>query len=146
MGRRNRYRILLAQGISGTSKYGDNAYSVKWVYDKNTVTFTNYYYYWVKNKKAKPDIDSRSISAFDVQQFIEAPEKQGYKFVNLLGDNKFSVHNCESLIEDKDVAINFRYWVIDNQNINIHNQYQLLTDNYASANSTETLNVNGLIV
>ena len=121
----------LAQGISGTSKYGDNAYSVKRVYNKNTGTFTNYYYYWVKNKKTTPDIDSRSISAFDVQQFIEAPEKQGYKFVNLLGDNKFSVHNCESLIEDKDVAINFRYWVIDNQNINIHNQYQLLTDNYA---------------
>ena len=38
-----------------------------------------------------------------------------------------------SLIEDKDVAINFRYWTIDNQNINIHNQYQLLTDNYASS-------------
>ena len=34
------------------------------------------------------------------------------------------------MIEDKDVAINFRYWTIDNQNINIHNQYQLLTDNY----------------
>ena len=123
----------LAQGISGTSKYGDNAYSIKRVYNKNTGTFTNFYYYWVKNKKTTPDIDSRSISAFDVQQFIEAPEKQGYKFVNLLGNNKFSIHNCESLIEDKDVAINFRYWTIDNQNINIHNQYQLLTDNYASS-------------
>ena len=41
---------LLAQGISGTSKYGDNAYPVKRVYDKNTGTFTNYYY-WVKIKK-----------------------------------------------------------------------------------------------
>ena len=60
-------------------------------------------------------------------------EKQGYKFVNLLGNNKFSIHNCESLIEGKDVAINFRYWTIDNQNINIHNQYQLLTDSYAAS-------------
>ena len=71
MGRRNRYRILLAQGISGTSKYGDNAYLVKRVYDKNTGTFTNYYYYWVKNKNYT-DIDPKIPSAFDVQQFIEA--------------------------------------------------------------------------
>ena len=45
---------------------------------------------------------------------LKHPEKQGYKFVNLLGDNKFSVPVIESPIEDKDVAINFRYWVIDN--------------------------------
>ena len=123
----------LALGISGTSKYGDNAYSIKRIYNKNTGTFTNYYYYWVKNKKTTPNIPSRTISAFDVQAFIDSPEKQGYKFVNLLGNNKFSIHNCESLIEGKDVAINFRYWTIDNQNINIHNQYQLLTDSYAAS-------------
>ena len=34
-----------AQGISGTSKYGDSAYSVRRRYSEASQTFTNYYYY-----------------------------------------------------------------------------------------------------
>ena len=41
----------LTQGISGQSKYGDNAYSTKRVYDDAAQKFTTYYYYWVKSKR-----------------------------------------------------------------------------------------------
>ena len=34
----------IAQGVSGTSKYGDSVYSVRRRYNTNSQTFTNYYY------------------------------------------------------------------------------------------------------
>ena len=118
----------LTKGISGKTLYGMNAYSSTRTYDSATGTFTTYYYFWVQSKKTVPDAYGRKISAFEIQQFIENPDQQGYKFVTLLGNNKFALHNCESLIEDNDVAINVRYWTIDNQDINIHNEYQILTE------------------
>ena len=40
----------LTEGISGTTLYGDATYLVRRKYDTASQTFTNYYYYWVKNK------------------------------------------------------------------------------------------------
>ena len=118
----------LSKGISGKSLYGNNAYSTIRTYDSATGTFSNYNYFWVQNKKTVPDTYGRKISAYEVQQFIQNPDQQGYKFVSLLANNKLALHNCESLIEDTDVALNLRYWTIDNQDINIHNEYQILTE------------------
>ena len=55
----------LANGISGTSKYGDSAYSVRRKYDTASQTFTNFYYYWVLNKLTVQH-GIKNISAFDV--------------------------------------------------------------------------------
>jgi len=123
----------LAQGISGVSLYGNNAYSLIREYDESTGTFTTYYYFWVKNKRIVPNIPGRKISAFEVTQFIDNPDNQGYKFLTFLGNNKFALHNCESLIEDNDIALNVRYWTLDNQDINIHNEYQILTEGLANS-------------
>ena len=123
----------LAQGISGVSLYGNNAYSLIREYDEATGTFTTYYYFWVKNKRIVPNIPGRKISAFEVTQFIDNPDNQGYKFLTFLGNNKFALHNCESLIEDNDIALNVRYWTLDNQDINIHNEYQILTEGLANS-------------
>ena len=118
----------LAKGISGKSLYGNGAFSSTRTYDSATGTFTTYNYFWVQNKKTVPDIYGRSVSAYEVQQFIQNPSQQGYKFITLLANNKLALYNCESLIEDTDVALNIRYWTIDNQDINIHNEYQILTE------------------
>ena len=123
----------LAIGISGKSLYGNNAYSTLREYDTATGTFTTYYYFWVRNTKITPNVLGRSISAYEVTQFIENPDNQGYKFITLLGNNRFALHNCESLIEDKDIALNLRYWTLENQDINIHNEYQIVTDGIANS-------------
>ena len=56
----------LTAGISGTSKYGDTAYSVRRRYDTATQTFNNHYYYWVKDKRTLPEDPNRVTTAFDV--------------------------------------------------------------------------------
>ena len=118
----------LTQGISGTSKYGDSTYSTRRRYDTASSTFTTYYYYWVKNKATLPEVASRVTTAKDVAGYITDPASQGYRFVAMLGNNRFSLYNCESFVKDKDIGISFNWWTISNQEQNTHNEYQLVTD------------------
>lgn len=118
----------LTLGISGLSKYGDLAYSIDQTYDSLTQNYSNKYYFWVKNKVTVPDIESRRYSAKDVSQFIQDPKSKGVRYISLLGSNQWSLVNCKELMADKKTAINFRYWTVDNTEINIHSHYQLLTD------------------
>ncbi len=124
----------LTNGISGTTKYGNTAYSVRRRYNSASQTFTNYYYYWVRNKQTLPNIDSNRVTtAFDVARYISDPAGINHKFVAILGDNRFSIYNCESLIQDKDIAISFNWWTIENQQQNVHNEYQLISDGLSTS-------------
>jgi len=126
----------LALGISGTSKYGDLAYSIKQKYDTISKTFTNTYYFWVKNKTTVPDVTFRKTSASDVANLISNPKGQGIQYATLLGKNQFALVNCKGLITGKDVALNVRYWTVNNTENNIHAHYQLL----AEGNTNKKLN------
>jgi hypothetical protein len=126
----------LALGISGQSKHGDLAYSIKQRYDTVSKTFKNTYYFWVKNKVTVPDVSFRKTSASDVSKLIENPKGQGIQYITLLGSNQFALVNCKGLITGKDVALNIRYWTIDNTESNIHSHYQLL----AEGNTNKKLN------
>jgi hypothetical protein len=118
----------IAQGITGTTKSGDDAYVVKREYNKAIGVFTNYYYYWVKDKSTIPAVEGRALSSRDVASLIADPGNQKYKFISLIGNDQFAVHNCESILRDQDVVLSIQYWTIDNQEINVHNQYQIVTE------------------
>lgn len=118
----------LTLGISGRSKYGDLAYSIDQTYDSLTQNYSNKYYFWVKNKVTVPDVEFRKYSANDVAGLIQDPKSKGVKYAALLGPNQWALINCKELIAGNKVAINFRYWTVDNIEINIHSHYQLLTD------------------
>ena len=120
-------------GITGTSLYGDDSYSTKRVYDEATKTFTVYYYFWVANKTTVPEIEGRNLSASAVSRLIADPAGQGYRFVSFISPTQVALHNCESLVRGKDVAFSVQYWTIDNQEQNIHNQYQILSDGLATS-------------
>jgi hypothetical protein len=118
----------LAQGISGKSKYGDLAYSISQTYDIIAEAPITIYYFWVKNKNTVPDIENRKYSANDVSQFISDPKSKGIRYVAIHSPNQFSLVNCKPLIADRRVAINFRYWTIDNTETNVHSHYQLIAE------------------
>ena len=120
--------VGLTKGISGKSAYGMNAYVTKRLYDSVAGTFFNRHYFWVKDKKVVPNLSFRRTSAFDVKQLIEDPAAQSYKFVAIYSNNRFGLYNCKSIIKGQDRAINFRYWTVENQDINLHNEYQLLSE------------------
>jgi len=118
----------LAEGISGKTKYGMNAYSTKREYDEPAQKFTTYYYYWVRNKKTIPNVPGRTLSAADIQELVRDPSGQGYKYISLINDNEWTAHNLESTIRGLNTILKFSYWTIDNTERNIHNQYSIITD------------------
>ena len=122
----------LADGISGTSKYGDDSYVIANIYDPVTGTFANKYYYWVKNKKTLPSIESRSISAFDVTLLIQDPAGQGYRFVAFYENNKFGLYNVRNLVKDENIVLHIEWKKFETEN-NIHSEYQLLTEGVPSS-------------
>jgi len=126
----------LALGISGQSKYGDLAYSITQTYDSISQSVKTTYYFWAKNKKTVPEIEGRNYSASDVSIFIADPKSKGIKYVALHSPTQFSLVNCKDLIADRRVAINFRYWTVDNTELNIHSHYQLISE----GNETKQLN------
>jgi hypothetical protein len=118
----------LSKGITGSSRYGDDAYSTRRVYDSASKTFKTYYYFWVRSKTTVPDIENRNLSARDVANLIRDPAGEGYRFVAFISPTQFALFNCDSLIKGNDIALSIQYWTIENQEINIHNQYQILTE------------------
>ena len=120
-------------GITGKSLYGDDAYSIKRVYDEASSTFTVYYYFWVANKTTVPEIENRTLSATAISRLIADPAAQGYRYVSFISPTQFALHNCESLVRGKDIAFSVQYWTIDNQEQNIHNQYQILSEGLATS-------------
>jgi len=122
----------LTKGISGTSLYGSTSYSVKRRYDNISKTYKSTYYFWAKNKKTVPAINSRVKSAQDIADLISNPRGEGYKFLALTGSNTFSLVNAQPLLEDKDVVLSVEYWINDTTNQNIHSEWKLLSNNPSS--------------
>ena len=123
----------IAIGISGQAKYGDNAYTIKKQFDEISQTFSNKYYFWVKDKKIKPDVEGRSLKSTDVANLIADPANNGYEYVAFFTEDSFAPINIEKYLQNDDVALGVQWWTIDNKDINIHNQYQIITDGLSSS-------------
>ena len=123
----------ITRGISGTARYGDTAYVQKRIFDPVAQNFSVKYYFWVQNKVTVPNVDGRSLSISDISNLIENPAAQGYRYINFVSDNSFVLHNCDNLIKGNDVALSIQYWIIDNQKINVHNEYKIVTEGLESS-------------
>jgi len=117
----------LSQNISGTSVYGNNAYSVDRKYDTVTRKFNNTYYFWVKNKKTVPAVSGRTLSSAEVSLLISDPKAQGYKFVAFTSPNSVSLFNCKNELLDSEVKLAVQFWTIDNIETNIHSQWKIVS-------------------
>jgi len=116
------------KGYSGTSVYGDAVYSTKSVFDSVAQNFKTKYYFWVTNKKTVPQVEFRNLTISDIKAYIQDPQSAGLRFAALVSPTQFVLYNCDDLIKDSDVALSVQYWTIENQEQNIHNQYQIISD------------------
>ena len=137
----NELAILMKRprGISGVTRYDDSVYSQRLVWDPIAKTSKAKYFYWVANKKTVPAVDFRKISANEVTNLIQNPAGQGYKFVALMGKNRYALFNCASVMDDRNIALNLRYYTLDNKTQNIHNEYSLLTQGLGSSKPTRDI-------
>ena len=118
----------LQAGISGQSLYSDTLYVQKINYDAVSQTFGSKFYFWVKNKKTVPVKESRSLSALDTARLIQDPSQQGYRHISFLSNDKFVLHNCNSLINDKDVVLHIDWLSGSDPKQNTHTQYQIMSE------------------
>ena len=123
----------LAQGISGTSLYGDSAYVEVKTYDTISQQFSSTYYYWVKNKETISSTIGRTISAANVSRLISNPKGEGYEYLALTGLNSFSLVNVKPYLLHDDIVLSIEYWLIDKTDQNIHTQWKLIS----TSSSTE---------
>ena len=122
----------MAQGISGQAKNTAN-YVEKQIYDPISQSFTTKYFYWVKDKKTIPNNEFRNESAFNTAMLINDPHSYGYQFISFISNNQFAINNCDKLIKGRDTAISIQYYTQEEQDTNIHNQYQLISDGLSTS-------------
>jgi hypothetical protein len=118
----------IANGISGTSLFGDARYSTKITYDEFSKTFNNKYYFWIVNSVVVPVLENRRLSIRDIAALIENPRIQAYPFLSLLSNNKFVLNNFDTFVDNDDLVLNIKYSTGPKKLQNIHSQYKLISD------------------
>jgi len=123
----------LTRNISGQPKYTDNSVvSVKQIYNSYNNSFSNQYYYWVKNKAIVPNVKNRRISSRQAAAMIENPTQYGLKYAAVIDSNAIALANVGNMLVGDSIDLNVSMDVINN-NIPKHTEWLLLQEN--SANS-----------
>jgi hypothetical protein len=124
----------LAEGISGQPKFiDDSTVSVKQVYDQMSNSFSNYYYYWVKNKITVPNAKNRRVSAYQVSSMIADPTAYGIKFAAIVDSDAIALANVGPLLVDDRIHLNVS---LDSTNKNEalkHTEWLLLQEGSATS-------------
>lgn len=123
----------LTLGISGQPKFADNSViSVKQIFNSVTNSFTNYYFYWVKNKVTVPDVKNRRISSYQVSSIIADPTAYGLQYAAILSKNAVALANISSMLVDNRILLNISSDSINNQ-IPRHTEWLLMQENSESS-------------
>jgi hypothetical protein len=120
----------ITQNVTGTSLYGDSAYSVKKKYDSVSKNFTSLYYFWVKNKTTVPNVNGRLNSALEISNIVSNPKGQGLKYIEFTNTNSVSLTNIKNLLTAKDVVLSVQYWLPNiDHSANIHSEWKIISEN-----------------
>ena len=118
----------LASGISGQPKYVDNStLSVKQIYDNITGSFSNIYYYWVKNKITIPNVKNRKLSAFSVANYIANPTSAGVEHASFISTSSLILANFSTKLRSNEVSLNFTIDLTENKTQH-HVEWQLINE------------------
>jgi hypothetical protein len=119
----------LALGVSGQPKNPDNTVvSINQYFDPVINDFVNVYFFWVRNKITIPDLNFRSLSAFQCSRIIEDPKTQGIKYASFLSPNSIALANTKKDLDAKKINIDIYYRDSD-VDINRHSHWQLVNEN-----------------
>ena len=118
----------LTQGISGQPKYPDDSVlSIRQVYNPINNSFTNIYYYWVKNKITVPNTKNRRISAYQAATIIQDPTLYGLKYASVIDSDAVAISNVGNLLIGDRINLNIATDIIDNS-IPRHTEWLLLQE------------------
>ena len=131
----------LAKGISGQPKYADNsAVSVKQVYDTITNSFSNVYYYWVKNKVVIPNAKNRRISSYEVASIIADPLSYGLKFAAIISKDAIALGNIGSTVVADKISLNVAQNLFEESTVPPrHTEWVLMQENSPASMPTRLM-------
>ena len=123
----------LTLGISGQPKFPDNSIvSVKQVYDNITNSYSNVYYYWVKNSVIVPNAKNRRKSSYEVASIIADPTAYGLQFAEIIAPNAVALNNLGSMLVNQNISLNIGQDIVsalsDNP-IPKHTEWLILQEN-----------------
>jgi hypothetical protein len=118
----------LTRGISGQPKFSDNSViSIKQVYNSVSNSFSNYYYYWVKNKITVPAAKNRRVSSFQIASLIANPTAYGLPYAAVVSKDSVILANIGTSLVDNRMHLNIASDIINN-NIPKHTEWLLLKE------------------
>ena len=109
----------------GTPLSLDN-YLVDQVFNRNTNTYTNIYYYWVKDLETVPSHKDRTLSAKQVADIIKSPKKEQIPTYGVISENTMLLNNAKEYLTDDNSALQTNFARKDTKYDNKHESYILL--------------------
>jgi hypothetical protein len=104
------------------------------VYDTVTNSFSNVYYYWVKNKVVVPDSADRRISGYEVASIIADPSASGLKFISVIAKDAVTLSNIGSMLVGDKISLSIAQ---NSQTMSTvppkHTEWVLLQENSAAS-------------
>ena len=123
----------LTLGISGQPKFPDNSIvSVKQVYDSVSNSYSNVYYYWVKNSVIVPNAKNRRISSYEVASIIADPTAYGLEFAAMIAPNAVALSNVGPMLVGKNISLNIGQDIVSEELSNPipkHTEWLILQEN-----------------
>ena len=109
-------------------------YLIDQVYNTNTGTYDNKYYYWVKDLPSVPNTGNRSASAFNISQQISSPKMQNIPTYGAISNNSIVLNNVKSYLKDDDSVFQLNFKRSESRYGNKHESYILIgQDNISDA-------------
>ena len=119
-----------ARGINGNTLYGNKVYSQKRKFDTISKTYSNLYYFWVKNRTTVPNVSGRKTNIIDIIGQITDPKNYGIKFIQFLSPNALGLANASNILVDKDIVLSIQYWTVpEKEKLLIHNEWKIINEN-----------------
>ena len=112
----------------GTPLSLDN-YLVDQVFNRNTNTYTNIYYYWVKDLETVPSHKDRTLSAKQVADIIKSPKREQIPTYGVISENTMLLNNAKEYLTDDNSALQTNFARKDTKYDNKHESYILLGEN-----------------
>ena len=96
-------------------------YTTEKEYSRETGSYNDVYYFWVKNKTTISD--ARTLSAFDVANIIKNPSSSGIAWFAVAGRNNIIVDNISYYVEDKNTVLQINK---SGNKYNSHNEWTVI--------------------
>lgn len=108
-------------------------YVHKEVWNTQTLTYDNYYYYWIKNPSEIPNVDFRKHSALNVSNIINNPSNEGIIWLAPIDVDKnngivstFIISNFDTVTTGTDFVIQMNFK--EQQDLNNHTEWLMVRE------------------